>query len=96
MGAIPHTDDNDMAKMSVPVYGVERQNEVKQERPLGQRKTPPPTNSLRDIQMKVVIIYVYHTDLLPLKIRVTLTLTFQGHSRSDVMVTLDSLYMVSY
>ncbi len=53
-----------------------------------------------DIQIKVVIsrwqIYVYHTDLLPLKILVTLTFTFQGHSRSNVKVPLDSPYMVSY
>ncbi len=53
-----------------------------------------------DIQIKVVIshrlIYVYHTDLLPLKILVTLTLTFQCHSRSNVKVPLDSPYMVSY
>ncbi len=40
--------------------------------------------TLCDIQIKVVIInfrqiYVYHSDLLPLKILVTLTLTFQGH-----------------
>ncbi len=37
-----------------------------------------------DIQIKVVIncsqIYVYHTDLLPIKIYVTLILKFQGHS----------------
>ncbi len=40
-----------------------------------------------DIQIKVVTsrrqIYVYHSDLLPLKIWVTLTWTFQGHSRSN-------------
>ncbi len=53
-----------------------------------------------DIQIKVVIscrqIYVYHTDLLPLKIWLTLTFTFQGHSRSNLTVPLDSRYMVSY
>ncbi len=53
-----------------------------------------------DIQIKVVIsrrqIYVYQTDLLPLEIWVSLTLTFQGHSRSNVKVPFDSPYMVSY
>ncbi len=52
-----------------------------------------------DIQIKVVIsrrqIYVYHKHL-PLKIWVTLTLTFQGHSRSNLKMPLDSPYMVSY
>ncbi len=47
-------------------------------------------------QMKVVIssrqIHVYNTDLLPLKILVTLTMAFQGHSRSNVMVSLNSPY----
>ncbi len=51
-----------------------------------------------DIQIKVVIshrqIYVYYTDLLPLKILVTLT--FQGHLRLTLIVPLDSPYMVSY
>ncbi len=49
---------------------------------------------------KVVIshrqIYVYHTDLLPFKISVTLSLTFQGHSRYNLIVPLDSPHMVSY
>ncbi len=77
-------------------------SEAKQERPQGQRKTPPPTNQIIfcDIQSKVVLsrrqIYVYHSHLLPLKIWVTLTLTFQGHSRSNLIVPLYSLYVVSY
>ncbi len=53
-----------------------------------------------NIQIKVVIsrmqIYVYHIDLLPLKIPVTLSLTFQGHLRSNLIVPLDSPYMVAY
>ncbi len=53
-----------------------------------------------DIQIKVLIsrmqIYVYHTDLIPLKIWVTLTLTFQCHSRSTLTMPLESPYKVSY
>ncbi len=53
-----------------------------------------------DIQIKVVILLLVnisiHANFLPLKIRVTLPLTFQGHSRSKVMMSLDSPDMVSY
>ena len=35
-------------------------------------------------------------EILGFKIWVTLNLTFQGHLRSNVMVSFDSLHMVSY
>ncbi len=58
---------------------------IEQERPLGQWKPRAPTNYLFvTSRLKWYynswLIYLFHADLLPLKIRVTLTLTFQGHS----------------
>ncbi len=75
------------------------QYKEKQERLLGEQKTPPPTNYLLWHpdwgDNKWWQIYVYHRSLLSLKIWVTLTLTYQGHTGSNVMVSLDSLLMVN-
>ncbi len=63
-----------------------------QERPLGQRKTPPANKSLMwhlDYNANKLLANIR----LPVKIRVTLTLTFQGLARSSVMVSLDSPYI---
>ncbi len=74
----------------------------------GQRKNPPPMNNSlivlcdNDIQINTSNILVYYqlcTDLLQLKMSVTLTLTFEAHSRSyelDQIVQLGSTHMVSY
>ena len=63
------------------------------------RKSHPPTNYIITlcellINITLLLAYVLCTDLL--KIWVTLTLTFQGHLRSNLTVPLDSSHMVSH
>ena len=56
------------------------------------------TTLICDILINITVLqaYVQCTDLLLMKIWVTLTLTFPCHSRSNLPVPLNSPYMVSY
>ncbi len=57
--------------------------------------TRPPTKYFMDTHINNKQLYLLCTDVLPLKIQVALSLIFQGSSKPNVTVQLDSPYMIS-